>query len=326
MVCGLGAGGVAESALKLTQLSSGLLQWAWRGWNVSLTALLRWKWLKLWGSLGVWAVIAPGALRARPPPRGYWEQPGAVRCNRRPSSHPQSKAGGVWIAALALHCRGEQTEMVRSSAKTLVFWWRYCSLYVCWPPNSYCKQTYHRVCCADMRHISNHFALLFFFFFNNSACAFSPQRTQRQQCKEQVGVDHLPNARRYLHFHRAISKARRLILERPIPDPHFTTPWMMRKKAPVIGRQNGNYTRFSCSHSDLLLGKKLPCCERREQEKNKKHSCSAEVDRDSQFCANEGHLEVTCHRASWIAGRLSGWRGWQLHFILLMEERRPLYF
>lgn len=45
-----------------------------------------------------------------------------------------------------------------------------------------------------------------------------------------------------------------------------------------------------------MLGKK-------EAEK-KNHCCSAEVDSDSQFCATEGHLKVTCHSAKWIEGRL----------------------
>lgn len=113
-------------------------------------------------------------------------------------------------------------------------------------------------CVVLTRGIFQIFFILFIFLQQCLRVFFSHPRTRRQQCKEQVGEELLPKSQRYLHFHRAISKALHLILEHPIPDPHFTTPWMMRKKAPVMWRQNGNYARFSCSHSDLLLRKKQP--------------------------------------------------------------------
>lgn len=59
--------------------------------------------LKLW-------VLLPDAPKVQPPPHGCWGQPGAARCNRRPSSRLRSKASAVWRAAHAWHCKGEQTK------------------------------------------------------------------------------------------------------------------------------------------------------------------------------------------------------------------------
>lgn len=145
-----------------------------------------------------------------------------MRCNRRPSSHPQSKAGGVWIAALAWHCRegtdrdGEERRRVDlSNAKT-----HWCFnkdivhlMFAC-RQNRCCKQTCHDVCCADTPHIPNDS----FFFVQPCPCVFPP-RTPRHGCKEQVEEELLPNAEGYLHLQRAMSRAPHLILEHPFPRP-----------------------------------------------------------------------------------------------------------
>lgn len=101
-----------------------------------------------------------------------------MRCNRRPSSHPQSKAGGVWIAALAWHCRGEQTETVRSGAGLIC---QNAKTYRCFN-----KDTVHSVfACCQTAAVSKHvtecvvltrgifqifFILLFLVFFFLQQC------------------------------------------------------------------------------------------------------------------------------------------------------------
>lgn len=135
---------------------------------------------------------------------------------------------------------------------------------------------------------------IFFFYLQQCICIFFPVHRE-------TGVQKKTSWRgeTYLHLQRAKSKAPHLILEYPLPNPLFATPWMMRKKHPSRGGQMVITQDLVAVTQIFSWGRSNHVGKGKGRRRKTTHCCSAEVDGEIQVCATEGHLEVARHRVMW---------------------------